>query len=165
MAVSRGVKLNHVHSGINDKELKMTEATNTQWIDFNKAMRDLFNKHLDKFVAANKCLEQGDLDGFHKTYEDKTKEDLIEMVKAQHISYNMLFSQYELKSKQVIQIMKQISQATTPEEINQLRKMADTTLMAQNMVDNGKSPEEIKKALEGEQSKVFHNDQSIIVTQ
>lgn len=129
---------------------------------FISHMRNLFNKHLNVFTSANSRLEVSDYEGFEKQYESQTKEELVEMVMAQHISYNQLYSEYDKKAKQVLQIMKEISYARTAEDFELLRKKADMTLMAQNLADKGKSPDEIKKIIEGETSTVFHNEQNVI---
>lgn len=130
---------------------------------FYNEMRALLNKHLSVFTAANSRLEAMDLDGFKTMYQEQDKTSLEEMVKVQHIAYNNLYAEFEARSKQLMQIMKEISLAKTPEEMARLRKKADVTLMAQNMVDSGKSVEEVKKAIKGEQSAIFKNDQRIIV--
>lgn len=127
---------------------------------FASEVRELYNKHIDSFVQANTCLERQDFIGFHEFYNEQSLETLQEMVKAQHIAYNNLFAEADNRHKQLMQIMKEISQANTAEEIALLKKKADVTLMAQNLANSGKSVEEIEKILKGEQQRIFTNETS-----
>ena len=127
---------------------------------FADEVRELYNKHVGNFVKANSFLERQDFDGFFAYYNEQPLEVLQEMVKAQHIAYNNLFAEADKRHKQLMQIMKEISQANTAEEIARLKKKADVTLMAQNLANSGKSVEEIEKILKGEQQRIFTNETS-----
>lgn len=129
---------------------------------FQKEMRDLFNKHVKTFASANDQLALHQIEKFKEIYESQSKEDLVEMVEAQHIAYNLLNSHYITIQGNFRKMVKEVAMVTTAEEFAAVKKKAEMTIMAQNLVDQGKSPEDVRKMLEGEHKAIFANEQSII---
>ena len=129
----------------------MTEKVE-QVIAFLEEMRALFNKHSNVFIAADGRLSAEDYDGFKSLYEDLPQADLAEMVMAQHLKTNEIFGVMKQRSENLMTILRDISSCKDFVAFDDLKKKARAILMAQDMVDRGKDPEEVMKMME-EQTK------------
>ncbi len=121
-------------------------------IAFLDEMRALFNKHSNVFIAADGRLSVQDYDGFKSLYKDLPQADLAEMVMAQHVKTNEIFGVMKQRSENLMTILRDISSCKDFVAFDDLKKKARTILMAQDMVDRGKDPEEVMKMME-EQTK------------
>jgi len=138
----------------------MTEKVDPT-IAFVKEIKDIFNKHSNVFIAADGRLTAQDYEGFKKHYESLPQKDLAEMVMAQHLKTNEIFGVMKQRSDTMMEILRSISSCKDFVAFDDLKKKARAILMAQDMVDRGGNPEEIKKMME-EQTKVTSTS-SIIV--
>ena len=129
----------------------MTEKTE-QVIAFLDEMKALFNKHSDVFIAADGRLSVQDYEGFKTLYKDLPQADLAEMVMAQHLKTNEIFGVMAQRSENLMNILRDISACKDFVAFDDLKKKARAILMAQDMVDRGKDPEEVMKMME-EQTK------------
>ena len=129
----------------------MTEKTE-QVIAFLDEMKALFNKHSDVFIAADGRLSVQDYEGFKTLYKDLPQADLAEMVMAQHLKTNEIFGVMVQRSENLMNILRDISSCKDFVAFDDLKKKARAILMAQDMVDRGKDPEEVMKMME-EQTK------------
>ena len=129
----------------------MTEKTE-QVIAFLDEMKALFDKHSDVFIAADGRLSVQDYEGFKTIYKDLPQADLAEMVMAQHLKTNEIFGVMKQRSENLMNILRDISACKDFVAFDDLKKKARAILMAQDMVDRGKDPEEVMKMME-EQTK------------
>lgn len=129
----------------------MTEKTE-QVIAFLDEMKALFNKHSNVFIAADGRLSVQDYEGFKTLYKDLPQADLAEMVMAQHVKTNEIFGVMVQRSENLMDILRDISSCKDFVAFDDLKKKARAILMAQDMVDRGKDPEEVMKMME-EQTK------------
>ena len=129
----------------------MTEKTE-QVIAFLDEMKALFNKHSNVFIAADGRLSVQDYEGFKTIYKDLPQADLAEMVMAQHLKTNEIFGVMAQRSENLMNILRDISACKDFVAFDDLKKKARAILMAQDMVDRGKDPEEVMKMME-EQTK------------
>lgn len=135
-------------------------------VAFSKEMHELFVKHGKTMQEADTYLAELAFEKFKQTYSDLDKETLAEIVQAQHLKVNELYQQIINRNELIHQIMTDISRCSDLDKLDELRKRARTVLLAQNMVDRGKSPDEVKAMLNGEKSKqVFANGTKIILPQ
>lgn len=123
-----------------------------QAADLVKELRALFDKHAPLFLAAESCLEKQDYEGFKQTYNTASQEALAEMVMAQHLKTNEIYGVMVQRSETLMHILRDISNCKDFIAFDDLRKRARTILLAQDMVDRGKDPEEVMKVVE-EQTK------------
>lgn len=121
-------------------------------IAFLDEMRALFNKHSNVFIAADGRLSVQDYEGFKSLYKDLPQADLAEMVMAQHVKTNEIFGVMKQRSENLMTILRDISSCKDFVAFDDLKKKARAILMAQDMVDRGKDPEEVMKMVE-EQTK------------
>lgn len=121
-------------------------------IAFLDEMKALFNKHSNVFIAADGRLTAEDYDGFKILYKDLPQADLAEMVMAQHLKTNEIFGVMKQRSENLMNILRDISSCKDFVAFDDLKKKARAILMAQDMVDRGKDPEEVMKMME-EQTK------------
>lgn len=126
----------------------MTEQTNNETLSFIEEMHGLFSKHADVMLAADGRLAVADYESFKQTYASLSKEDLIEIVQSQHIKTNELFGVVKQRSENLMTILRDISNCKDFFAFEDLKKKARSILLAQDMVDRGKDPEEIKKMME-----------------
>lgn len=115
---------------------------------FLNEMHALFSKHAAVMQAADSRLAAFDLDGFKQAYATLPNADLIEIVQAQHIKTNELYGQFKQRGDILLDILRDISGCKDFMAFDDLKKKARTILLAQDMVDRGKDPEEIKKMME-----------------
>lgn len=121
-------------------------------IAFLDEMKALFNKHSNVFIAADGRLSAQDYEGFKTLYKDLPQADLAEMVMAQHLKTNEIFGVMAQRSENLMNILRDISSCKDFVAFDDLKKKARAILMAQDMVDRGKDPEEVMKMME-EQTK------------
>lgn len=121
-------------------------------IAFLDEMKALFNKHSNVFIAADGRLIAQDYEGFKTLYKGLPQEDLAEMVMAQHLKTNEIFGVMAQRSENLMNILRDISSCKDFVAFDDLKKKARAILMAQDMVDRGKDPEEVMKMME-EQAK------------
>lgn len=121
-------------------------------VAFIDEMKELFNKHSNVFIAADGRLTAQDYDGFKNLYKDLPQADLAEMVMAQHLKTNEIFGVMAQRSENLMNILRDISACKDFVAFDDLKKKARAILMAQDMVDRGKDPEEVMKMME-EQTK------------
>lgn len=121
-------------------------------IAFLDEMKALFNKHSNVFIAADGRLAVQDYEGFKTLYKDLPQADLAEMVMAQHLKTNEIFGVMAQRSENLMNILRDISSCKDFVAFDDLKKKARAILMAQDMVDRGKDPEEVMKMME-EQTK------------
>lgn len=121
-------------------------------IAFLDEMKALFNKHSNVFIAADGRLSVQDYEGFKTLYKDLPQADLAEMVMAQHLKTNEIFGVMKQRSENLMDILRDISSCKDFVAFDDLKKKARAILMAQDMVDRGKDPEEVMKMME-EQTK------------
>jgi len=121
-------------------------------IAFLDEMKALFNKHSNVFIAADGRLSVQDFEGFKNLYKDLPQADLAEMVMAQHLKTNEIFGVMAQRSENLMNILRDISSCKDFVAFDDLKKKARAILMAQDMVDRGKDPEEVMKMME-EQTK------------
>ena len=121
-------------------------------IAFLEEMKALFNKHSNVFIAADGRLTAEDYEGFKSLYKDLPQADLAEMVMAQHLKTNEIFGVMKQRSENLMTILRDISSCKDFVAFDDLKKKARAILMAQDMVDRGKDPEEVMKMME-EQTK------------
>lgn len=121
-------------------------------VAFINEMKELFNKHSNVFIAADGRLTAQDYDGFKTLYKDLPQADLAEMVMAQHLKTNEIFGVMAQRSENLMNILRDISACKDFVAFDDLKKKARAILMAQDMVDRGKDPEEVMKMME-EQTK------------
>ena len=121
-------------------------------IAFLDEMRALFNKHSNVFIAADGRLSVQDYEGFKSLYKDLPQADLAEMVMAQHLKTNEIFGVMKQRSENLMTILRDISSCKDFVAFDDLKKKARAILMAQDMVDRGRDPEEVTKMME-EQTK------------
>lgn len=121
-------------------------------IAFLDEMKALFNKHSNVFIAADGRLAVQDYEGFKTLYKDIPQVDLAEMVMAQHVKTNEIFGVMKQRSDTLMDILRDISSCKDFVAFDDLKKRARVVLMAQDMVDRGKDPEEVMKMME-EQTK------------
>lgn len=74
------------------------------------------------------------------------------MVMAQHVKTNEIFGVMKQRSDTLMDILRDISSCKDFVAFDDLKKRARVVLMAQDMVDRGKDPEEVMKMME-EQTK------------
>lgn len=135
-------------------------------VAFSTEMHELFTKHGKTLQEADAYLAELAFEKFKQTYSDLDKETLAEIVQAQHLKVNELYQQIINRNELIHQIMTDISCCSDFAKFDALKKRARSVLLAQNMVDRGKSPEEVKAMLNGEKPKqVFANDSKIILPQ
>ena len=121
-------------------------------VAFLNEMKELFNKHSNVFIAADGRLTAQDYEGFKTLYKDLPQADLAEMVMAQHVKTNEIFGVMVQRSENLMNILRDISSCKDFVAFDDLKKKARAILMAQDMVDRGKDPEEVMKMME-EQTK------------
>ena len=121
-------------------------------IAFLEEMRAFFDKHSNVFIAADWRLSAEDYEGFKSLYKDLPQADLAEMVMAQHLKTNEIFGVMKQRSENLMTILRDISSCKDFVAFDDLKKKARAILMAQDMVDRGKDPEEVMKMME-EQTK------------
>ena len=121
-------------------------------VAFLNEMKELFNKHSNVFIAADGRLSVQDYEGFKTLYKDLPQADLAEMVMAQHLKTNEIFGVMVQRSENLMTILQDISSCKDFVAFDDLKKKARAILMAQDMVDRGKDPEEVMKMME-EQTK------------
>lgn len=121
-------------------------------VAFLNEMKELFNKHSNVFIAADGRLTAQDYEGFKTLYKDLPQADLAEMVMAQHLKTNEIFGVMAQRSENLMNILRDISACKDFVVLDDLKKKARAILMAQDMVDRGKDPEEVMKMME-EQTK------------
>lgn len=121
-------------------------------VAFLNEMKELFNKHSNVFIAADGRLTAQDYEGFKTLYKDLPQADLAEMVMAQHLKTNEIFGVMKQRSENLMNILRDISACKDFVAFDDLKKKARAILMAQDMVDRGKDPEEVMKMME-EQTK------------
>lgn len=121
-------------------------------IAFLDEMKALFNKHSNVFIAADGRLTAQDYEGFKTLYKNLPQADLAEMVMAQHLKTNEIFGVMAQRSENLMNILRDISSCKDFVAFDDLKKKARAILMAQDMVDRGKDPEEVMKMME-EQTK------------
>ena len=121
-------------------------------VAFLNEMKELFNKHNNVFIAADGRLTAQDYEGFKTLYKDLPQADLAEMVMAQHLKTNEIFGVMAQRSENLMNILRDISACKDFVAFDDLKKKARAILMAQDMVDRGKDPEEVMKMME-EQTK------------
>ena len=121
-------------------------------VAFLDEMKALFNKHSNVFIAADGRLTAQDYEGFKTLYKDLPQADLAEMVMAQHVKTNEIFGVMVQRSENLMNILRDISACKDFVAFDDLKKKARAILMAQDMVDRGKDPEEVMKMME-EQTK------------
>lgn len=121
-------------------------------VAFLNEMKELFNKYSNVFIAADGRLSVQDYEGFKTLYKDLPQADLAEMVMAQHVKTNEIFGVMAQRSENLMNILRDISSCKDFVAFDDLKKKARAILMAQDMVDRGKDPEEVMKMME-EQTK------------
>lgn len=114
---------------------------------FLNEMHALFTKHAAEMQAADSRLAAFDLEGFQRTYKDLSHNDLFEIVQAQHIKTNELYGQFKQRGEVLMAILRDISACKDFVAFDDLKKKARALLLAQDMVDRGKDPDEIKKMM------------------
>lgn len=147
---TRGVKLNRVHFGTSDRSKVMSEQQfdKEKTAAFLNEMHALFSKHAAVMQGADGRLAAFDLDGFKAAYKDLPQEDLLEIVMAQHIKANELYGQMVQRSDTLMNVLRDVSNCKDFVAFDDLRKRARSILLAQDMVDRGKSPDEVRKIIE-----------------
>lgn len=115
---------------------------------FINEMKSLFNKHSDVFIVADGRLNAQDYEGFKTLYKDLSQADLAEMVMAQHLKTNEIFGVMTQRSENLMDILRDISACKDFVAFDDLKKKARAILMAQDMVDRGKNPDEVMKMVE-----------------
>lgn len=123
-----------------------------QVVSFINEMHDLFSKHAVVMQAADARLAELDTEGFKLLYAKLPQNDLIEVVQAQHIKTNELYGEYRKLNETLRTIMQDISGCKDFLAFDDLKKKARAILLAQDMVDRGKDPKEVRKMLEKETS-------------
>lgn len=123
-----------------------------QVVSFINEMHDLFSKHAVVMQAADARLAELDTEGFKLLYAKLPQNDLIEIVQAQHIKTNELYGEYRKLNETLRTIMQDISGCKDFLAFDDLKKKARAILLAQDMVDRGKDPKEVRKMLEKETS-------------
>lgn len=127
----------------------MSEQLNKEQVaEFLNEMHALFSKHAVIMQAADGRLAAFDLDGFKAAYKDLPKEDLVEIVMAQHIKTNELYGQMVQRSNSLMDVLRDVSNCKDFVAFDDLRKRARSILLAQDMIDRGKSPDEVRKIIE-----------------
>lgn len=119
-------------------------------VAFVNEMHGLFSKHAVVMQAADARLAELDTEGFKLLYAKLPQNDLIEIVQAQHIKTNELYGEYRKLNETLRAIMQDISGCKDFLAFDDLKKKARTILLAQDMVDRGKDPKEVRKMLENE---------------
>lgn len=119
-------------------------------VAFVNEMHGLFSKHAVVMQAADARLAELDTEGFKLLYAKLPQNDLIEIVQAQHIKTNELYGEYRKLNETLRTIMQDISGCKDFLAFDDLKKKARTILLAQDMVDRGKDPKEVRKMLENE---------------
>lgn len=150
MVVIRGVKLNRVRFGTSDRSTVMSEQQfdKEKTTAFLNEMHALFSKHAAVMLGADGRLAAFDLDGFKAAYKDLPKEDLLEIVMAQHIKTNEIYDEMVKRSNTIMNILQDMSSCKDFVAFDDLRKRARSILLAQDMVNRGKSPDEVRKIIE-----------------
>lgn len=115
---------------------------------FVNDMHALFSKHAVIMQAADGRLVALDIDGFKQVYANLPNADLIEIVQAQHIKTNELYGQFKQRGDILMNILRDISGCKDFMAFDDLKKKARAILLAQDMVDRGKDPEEVKRMME-----------------
>lgn len=115
---------------------------------FINEMHALFSKHAVVMEAADGRLAAFDTEGFKQAYATLPTTDLIEIVQAQHIKTNELYGQFVQRGEILMSILRDISACKDFMAFDDLKKKARAILLAQDMVDRGKDPEEIKRMME-----------------
>lgn len=123
-----------------------------QVVSFINEMHDLFSKHAVVMQAADARLAELDTEGFKLLYAKLPQNDLIEIVQAQHIKTNELYGEYRKLNETLRTIMQDIIGCKDFLAFDDLKKKARAILLAQDMVDRGKDPKEVRKMLEKETS-------------
>lgn len=121
-------------------------------VAFVNEMHGLFSKHAVVMQAADARLAELDTEGFKLLYAKLPQNDLIEIVQAQHIKTNELYGEYRKLNETLRTIMQDISGCKDFLAFDDLKKKARAILLAQDMVDRGKDPKEVRKMLEKETS-------------
>lgn len=121
-------------------------------VAFINEMHGLFSKHAVVMQAADARLAELDTEGFKLLYAKLPQNDLIEIVQAQHIKTNELYGEYRKLNETLRTIMQDISGCKDFLAFDDLKKKARAILLAQDMVDRGKDPKEVRKMLEKETS-------------
>lgn len=121
-------------------------------VAFVNEMHGLFSKHAIVMQAADARLAELDTEGFKLLYAKLPQNDLIEIVQAQHIKTNELYGEYRKLNETLRTIMQDISGCKDFLAFDDLKKKARAILLAQDMVDRGKDPKEVRKMLEKETS-------------
>lgn len=119
-------------------------------VAFVNDMHGLFSKHAVVMQAADARLAELDTEGFKLLYAKLPQNDLIEIVQAQHIKTNELYGEYRKLNETLRAIMQDISGCKDFLAFDDLKKKARAILLAQDMVDHGKDPKEVRKMLEDE---------------
>lgn len=119
-------------------------------VAFVNEMHGLFSKHAVVMQAADARLAELDTEGFKLLYAKLPQNDLIEIVQAQHIKTNELYGEYRKLNETLRAIMQDISGCKDFLAFDDLKKKARAILLAQDMVDRGKDPKEVRKMLENE---------------
>lgn len=119
-------------------------------VAFVNEMHGLFSKHAVVMQAADARLAELDTEGFKLLYAKLPRNDLIEIVQAQHIKTNELYGEYRKLNETLRAIMQDISGCKDFLAFDDLKKKARAILLAQDMVDRGKDPKEVRKMLENE---------------
>lgn len=119
-----------------------------QVLAFITEMHNLFTKNADVMQKADKQLSVFDLAGFNATYDSLDVATLAEIVKAQHIKTNELFGEMQKRHETTLAILQDISNCKDFVAFDDLKKKARSILLAQDMVDRGKSPDDVKKMID-----------------
>lgn len=120
-------------------------------LEFVEAMHELFNTHSDIMQTADSHLANANFAEFVRTYGSLEKDVLVEIIQAQHIKVNELYGARQQQHELTMQILRDISQCKDFVAFDDLKKKARSILLAQDMVDRGKSPDEIKKMMDNAQ--------------
>lgn len=117
---------------------------------FVQEMNDLFSKHSTYFISQDELLKNEQFEKFKELYATLDQEVLGEMVMAQHFKVNMLFQAIIDKQEVTMQILRDVSSCKDFMAFDDLKKKARAILMAQDLVNKGKSVEEVMGMVEKE---------------
>lgn len=130
--------------------MELTEQQNKN-IDFVNDMHALFIKHSEIMQTADSHLANANFAEFVRTYASLEKDVLVEIIQSQHLKVNELYGARQQQHELTMQILRDISGCKDFVAFDDLKKKARSILLAQDMVDRGKSPEEIQKLMENAQ--------------
>lgn len=122
----------------------------------------LHNKHLPTHLKAESALEIADIDTYRQVYESCSKEDLVEMIMANHIMFDQLHNKLVSANQNFEQMLLDVAPAIDELKYPNVANKVKSILTIIRLRQNGMSEEEIRRRVEGGQT-IQTQEQKILV--